>query len=85
MVNILNANYLHGYHKRDSHSLKLKLGQKYRDKLVHGKEFGNAINVEKATLSILKILEDQEWIKEIKFSVKSKTHSIHEIYERKSK
>ena len=59
--------------------------KKYRDKLVHGKEFGNPINFEKATLSILEILENQEWLKEIKLSVKSKTHNIHEIYERKSK
>jgi hypothetical protein len=59
--------------------------KKYRDKLVHGKEFGNPVNVEKATLSILKILEDQEWLKEIKFSVKNKTYNIYEIYERNRK
>jgi hypothetical protein len=59
--------------------------KKYRDKLVHGKEFGNPINVEKATLSILKILEDQEWLKEIKFSMNNKSYNIHKIYERKSK
>jgi hypothetical protein len=59
--------------------------KKYRDKLVHGKEFGNPINVEKATLSILKILEDQEWLKEIKFSVKNRSYNIHKIYEKKSK
>ena len=57
--------------------------KKYRDKLVHGKEFGNPINVEKATQSILEILEDQDWLKEIKFNMKSKTYNIHEIYERK--
>jgi hypothetical protein len=59
--------------------------KKYRDKLVHGKEFGNPVNVEKATLSILKILEDQEWLKEIKFSVRNKTYNIYKIYERNRK
>jgi len=59
--------------------------KKYRDKLVHGKEFGNPINVEKATLSILKILEDQEWLREIKFSIKDKTNNIYEIFERNRK
>jgi len=33
----------------------------------------------------LKTLEDQEWLKEIKFSVKNKTYNIHEIYERNRK
>jgi hypothetical protein len=59
--------------------------KKYRDKLVHGKEFGDPVNVEKATLSILKILEDQEWLKEIKFSVRNKTYNIYKIYERNRK
>jgi len=59
--------------------------KKYRDKLVHGKEFGNPINVEKATISILNLLEDREWLKDLFIVVKDKSYSLYDIFERKRK
>ena len=59
--------------------------KKYRDKLVHGKEFGNPINVEKATISILNLLEDREWLKDLFIVVKDKSYSLYDIFERKIK
>lgn len=59
--------------------------KKYRDKLVHGKEFGNPINVQKATISILNLLEDREWLKDLFIVVKDKSYSLYDIFERKRK
>jgi hypothetical protein len=59
--------------------------KKYRDKLVHGKEFGNPINVEKATISILNLLEDREWLKDLFIVLKDKSYSLYDIFERKRK
>lgn len=64
---------------------EIKTYKKYRDKLVHGKEFGNPTNVEKATLSILHVLENQEWLKELEIKSKKNQYSIYDLFDRKRK
>jgi hypothetical protein len=64
---------------------EMKKYKKYRDKLVHGKEFGNPNNVDFATAALLKNLENKDWLKDLFIVVKDKSYSLYDIFERKRK
>lgn len=61
---------------------KINSYKKYRDKLVHGKSFGNPNNVHDATLEILRVLEDKKWLDEILIVTKMGTLKMSDHFYR---
>ena len=59
--------------------------KKYRDRIIHGKSLGNPSNMQAATDKIIEVLENMEWMTEIKIISKNKTIHLFEYFERRRK